>query len=108
MNWRPKEFWAGSRTISSAPSVITWARRSSSGPFPATSLRPSYQREKSIWPMGHHFGVPFHLDLHRRVLFEASKLLETATESGAIRDILIGWAEVRCEVKTLTDQGRNL
>jgi hypothetical protein len=60
------------------------------------------------WPMGHHFGVPFHRDMQRRVLFEALKLLETATESGTIRDILIRWAEVRREAKTLTDQGRNL
>ena len=58
--------------------------------------------------MSHHLGVPFHRDLQRRVLFEASKLLETATESGTIRDILIRWAEVRCEAKTLTDQGRSL
>ena len=41
------------------------------------------------WPMGHHFGVPFHRDIQRRALFEALKLLETATESGTIRDILI-------------------
>ena len=60
------------------------------------------------WPMGHHFGVPFHRDIQRRVLFEALKLLETATESGTIRDILIRWAEVRREAKTVTDQGRNL
>ena len=56
------------------------------------------------WPMGHHFGVPFHRDIQRRVLFEALKLLETTTESGTIRDILIRWAEVRREAKTLTDQ----
>jgi D-proline reductase (dithiol) PrdB len=60
------------------------------------------------WPMGHHFGVPFHRDIQRRVLFEALRLLETATESGTIRDILIRWAEVRRQAKTLTDQGRNL
>jgi hypothetical protein len=36
------------------------------------------------WPMGHHFGVPFHRDM--------------------IRDILIRWAEVRREAKTLTEQ----
>jgi hypothetical protein len=49
--------------------------------------------------MGHHFGVPFHRDIQRRVLFEALKLLGTATESGTIRDILIRWAEVRREAK---------
>jgi hypothetical protein len=57
---------------------------------------------------GHHFWSPFHRDIQRRVLFEALKLLETATESGTIRDILIRWAEVRREAKTLTDQDRNL
>jgi len=33
--------------------------------------------------------------------------LETATESCPIRDILIKWADIQREVKTLTDQGRN-
>jgi hypothetical protein len=59
-------------------------------------------------PTGHHYGVTFHRDLQRRVLFDASKLLETATDSGTIRDTLIRWAEVRREAKTLSDQGRNL
>lgn len=30
------------------------------------------------WPMGHHFGFPFHRDLQRRVLFEVFYLLESA------------------------------
>jgi D-proline reductase (dithiol) PrdB len=60
------------------------------------------------WPMGHHFGVPFHRELQRKVLFEALNLLETATDSGTIRDILIKWADVRREAKMLTDQGRKL
>jgi hypothetical protein len=58
--------------------------------------------------MGHHFGVPFHRDLQRRVLFEAFYLLETAQTSGTIRDVPIRWADVRREAKTLTEQGRNL
>jgi hypothetical protein len=60
------------------------------------------------WPMGHHFGVPFHSDLQRRVLLEALNLLETARESGAIRDVPIKWADVRREAKTLTSQGQKL
>jgi hypothetical protein len=60
------------------------------------------------WPMGHHFGVPFHRDLQKRVLLEAFDLLETAQVSGTIRDILIKWADIRREAKTLTEQSRRL
>lgn len=41
------------------------------------------------WPMGHHFGVPFHRELQRRVLIEAFRTLETASESGTIQDLII-------------------
>ena len=58
--------------------------------------------------MGHHFGVPFHRDLQRRVILEALDLLGTAQESGTIRDVPIKWADVRREAKTLTEQGRQL
>jgi len=60
------------------------------------------------WPMGHHFGVPFHREIQRRVLFEALDLLETARETGIIRDLIIKWADVRREAKVLTSQGRKL
>ena len=60
------------------------------------------------WPMGHHFGVPFHSELQKRVLLEALDLLVTAQISGIIRDIPIKWADVRREAKTLTEQGRRL
>jgi D-proline reductase (dithiol) PrdB len=60
------------------------------------------------WPMGHHFGVPFHRDLQKRVLLEAFDLLGTAQVSGTIRDIPIKWADVRREAKALTEQGRRL
>ena len=62
---------------------------------------PALANEPSFWS-----SLPSRLQI--RVLFEALKPLETATESGTIRDILIRWAEVRREAKTLTDQGRNL
>ena len=60
------------------------------------------------WPMGHHFGVPFHRDLQRRVLLEAFRTLETASESGTIRGLIIRWADVRREAKTLSAQGLKL
>ena len=60
------------------------------------------------WPMGHHFGVPFHRELQRRVLLEAFRTLETASESGTIRDLIIRWADVRREAKTLSAQGWKL
>ena len=34
--------------------------------------------------MGHHFGVPFHVDLQRRIILEAVDLLTSATASGEI------------------------
>ena len=60
------------------------------------------------WPMGHHFGAPFHSDLQRRVVLAALGLLETGNEAGTILDLRIKWAEVRREAKTLTQQGRKL
>ena len=60
------------------------------------------------FPMGHHFGVPFHRDLQRRVLLEAFQTLETATEPGTIHDLIIKWADVRREAKLLSEQGRRL
>ena len=61
------------------------------------------------WPMGHHFGVPFHRDLQRRVILAALMLLEESAEPGTIRDLPIEWADVRREAKsTLTIQGQRL
>ncbi len=47
--------------------------------------------------MGHHFGVPFHRAMQRRVITEALGLLTTATESGTILDLPVTWAQVRRE-----------
>jgi len=47
--------------------------------------------------MGHHFGLPFHVPLQRRVLFEALTLLENARVSGTIREVPIKRADVRLE-----------
>jgi len=60
------------------------------------------------WPMGHHFGVPFHKELQRRVLLEMLDALATASGPGFIRDVPIKWADVRREAKTLTAQGLKL
>ncbi len=60
------------------------------------------------WPMGHHFGVPFHTLLQRKIVLEALHLLETAERSGTIKTLPIKWADVRRQAKTLTDQGRQL
>ncbi|HWZ44427.1 MAG TPA: hypothetical protein VNW97_13195 [Candidatus Saccharimonadales bacterium] len=60
------------------------------------------------WPMGHHFGAPFHTTLQRRVITEAFQLLETAEASGTIVALPIKWADVRREAKQLTSQGRSL
>ena len=47
--------------------------------------------------MGHHFGVPFHAALQRRIVLDALGLLETATESGTIVDLPLTWAQARRE-----------
>ena len=47
--------------------------------------------------MGHHFGVPFHRELQRRLILDALGLLETATESGTIVDLPLTWAQARRE-----------
>ena len=60
------------------------------------------------WPMGHHFGVPFHAALQRKVVMEALQLLETVATSGTIMTLPIKWADVRREAKLLTEQGRRL
>ena len=60
------------------------------------------------WPMGHHFGVPFHSTLQRKVILEALRLLETVETSGTIVTLPVKWADVRREAKQLTEQGRRL
>ena len=45
--------------------------------------------------MGHHFGVPFHKGLQRRIILEALDRLERAERSGDIHDVPITWAQAR-------------
>ena len=47
--------------------------------------------------MGHHFGVPFHRDLQRRIVLAALDRLETAERTGEIHDLSVTWAEARRE-----------
>jgi hypothetical protein len=56
--------------------------------------------------MGHHFGVPFHKELQRRIILEALDLLTTAKASGEIKMLPIKWAQVRREGKIIEDQLR--
>ena len=49
--------------------------------------------------MGHHFGVPFHRALQRRVILEALDLIERAQSSGEIRALPITWAQASKEGK---------
>ncbi len=47
--------------------------------------------------MGHHFGVPYHKGLQRRIILEALDRLEHAERSGDIHDAAITWAQARRE-----------
>ncbi|MBC7929005.1 MAG: hypothetical protein H7Z38_00365 [Rubrivivax sp.] len=51
--------------------------------------------------MGHHFGVPFHRELQRRIILEAFDHLGTAERSGEIRRLPITWAQARKEGKAI-------
>ena len=47
--------------------------------------------------MGHHFGVPFHCELQRRIVLDALDRLVEAEESGEIHAIPVTWAQARRE-----------
>jgi hypothetical protein len=47
--------------------------------------------------MGHHFGVPFHVDVQRRIILSGLELITTASESGVILDLPLRWTDVRRE-----------
>jgi hypothetical protein len=47
--------------------------------------------------MGHHFGVPHHTEVQRRVITGALDLVSTATHSGQIENLPLRWADVRRE-----------
>ncbi len=47
--------------------------------------------------MGHHFGVPFHRDLQRRIILAALDRLTQAEQSGEIHALAVTWAQARRE-----------
>jgi hypothetical protein len=51
--------------------------------------------------MGHHFGVPFHRALQRRIILEALGYLTSAKASGEILELPITWAQARREAAQL-------
>lgn len=60
------------------------------------------------WPMGHHFGVPFHSEIQCRVILSALNAVQTIKQSGTIVELPIPWAEVRRQSRALTEQGKKL
>ena len=47
--------------------------------------------------MGHHFGVPFHHELQRRIILAALSRLNEAGMSGDIYSLPVTWAQARRE-----------
>ncbi len=47
--------------------------------------------------MGHHFGVPFHKELQRKIILEALDFLTTAQHSGEVKKLSLKWAEAKRE-----------
>jgi hypothetical protein len=56
--------------------------------------------------MGHHFGVPFHKELQRRIIIEALDFLTSAEQSGDVKMLPIKWAQARQEGKLIEEQFR--
>lgn len=54
--------------------------------------------------MGHHFGVPFHRDLQRRIILEALDFLTAAKRSGEVKMLPITWAKARREGKQIEER----
>ena len=53
--------------------------------------------------MGHHFGVPFHEGLQRRIILEALDLVIKADRSSEVRVLPIRWAQARREGKAIEE-----
>ena len=51
--------------------------------------------------MGHHFGIPFHRELQRRIIRAALDYLVTAQRSGEVFFFPMTWAQARQEGKAL-------
>lgn len=53
--------------------------------------------------MGHHFGVPFHRELQRRIILEALTHVVNAGRSGEVKHLPITWAQARKEGKAVEE-----
>lgn len=53
--------------------------------------------------MGHHFGVPHHKALQRRMILEALSHLVNAEQSGEVRVVPVTWAQARKEGKAIEE-----
>ena len=51
--------------------------------------------------MGHHFGVPLHSELQRKIILTALNHLSSARESGEIHFFPMTWAQARQEGKSV-------
>jgi hypothetical protein len=51
--------------------------------------------------MGHHFGVPGHRQLQRRIIIAALEHVVTAKQSGEIARLPITWVQARKEGKQI-------
>ena len=51
--------------------------------------------------MGHHFGVPFHVELQKRIIREALGRIASAETSGDIHYFSMSWAQARKEGKEI-------
>ncbi|MFN2454472.1 MAG: hypothetical protein ABR577_09650 [Pyrinomonadaceae bacterium] len=47
--------------------------------------------------MGHHFGVPHHKELQRRIILAALEFLVEAKQSGEVLRLPLTWAQARRE-----------
>ncbi|MBA3961977.1 MAG: hypothetical protein H0X40_08755 [Chthoniobacterales bacterium] len=54
--------------------------------------------------MGHHFGVPFHKELQKKIIRAALSRITDATESGDIYLFPMTWAQARREGKELESE----
>ena len=76
--------------------------------IPTVSLSVSLDVTRQIKPpramflpfmMGHHFGVPFHAELQKRIIREALGRIDAAMNSGDIHYFPMTWAKARKEGK---------
>ena len=74
--------------------------------IPTVSLSVSLDVTQAIKPprtmflpfmMGHHFGVPFHVELQKRIIREALGRIVSGAASGDIHPFPMTWAQARKE-----------